>query len=92
LRARAWRRERVWKAHRMHYYQRLVRHGWSHRFTVLWEYALMLACAACAVVAQGSGQGGQWAMLVGSLVLFSVLLLLVPHIERSSRITQRPTE
>lgn len=43
--------ERVWEAHRSHYYQRLVQAGWTHRRTALWEYALMLVCAAAAIIA-----------------------------------------
>lgn len=35
--------ERFWEAHREHYYQRLIRMGWSHRRTALVYYALMLA-------------------------------------------------
>jgi UDP-GlcNAc:undecaprenyl-phosphate/decaprenyl-phosphate GlcNAc-1-phosphate transferase len=42
-------RERIWQAHNKHYYQRLVRMGWSHRSTALAEYALMLTCAASAL-------------------------------------------
>jgi UDP-N-acetylmuramyl pentapeptide phosphotransferase/UDP-N-acetylglucosamine-1-phosphate transferase len=38
------RREKVWEAHRDHYYQRLVRAGLGHRNTALAEYALMLLC------------------------------------------------
>ena len=37
--------EKVWRAHREHYYQRLVRMGWGHRKLALASYALMLACA-----------------------------------------------
>lgn len=37
--------EKIWQAHRSHYYQRLVQHGWGHRKTVLWEYVLMAACS-----------------------------------------------
>ena len=36
------RRERVWKAHRDHYYQRLVRMGFGHKTTAWIEYAIML--------------------------------------------------
>ena len=49
LARRALRGERVWEAHRQHYYQRLILSGWSHRKTAIWEYALMLACAALAL-------------------------------------------
>lgn len=40
---RALRGERVWQAHREHYYQRMVRMGWGHRRTALVEYGLMLS-------------------------------------------------
>jgi UDP-N-acetylmuramyl pentapeptide phosphotransferase/UDP-N-acetylglucosamine-1-phosphate transferase len=43
------RRERVWQAHRDHYYQRLVRMGAGHRGTALVGYAIMAACAAVAL-------------------------------------------
>lgn len=41
--------ERIWEAHRNHYYQRLVRLGWGHRRTAIVEYALMAVVAALAV-------------------------------------------
>jgi len=41
--------ERVWQAHREHYYQRMVRLGAGHRRTALVLYALMLVCAAAAL-------------------------------------------
>ena len=41
--------ERVWRAHREHYYQRLVRLGAGHRGTALTAYALMLVCAGAAL-------------------------------------------
>lgn len=46
---RAARGDRFWTAHREHYYQRLVRMGWSHRRLALVEYALMAACGASAL-------------------------------------------
>lgn len=42
--------ERFWHAHRDHYYQRLVRMGWSHRKVALAEYALMVACGGSALI------------------------------------------
>lgn len=44
------RREKVWQPHRSHYYQRLVLMGWSHRRTILFEYALMLVSAAAGLL------------------------------------------
>jgi UDP-N-acetylmuramyl pentapeptide phosphotransferase/UDP-N-acetylglucosamine-1-phosphate transferase len=49
---RGLRRERVWQAHREHYYQRLVRMGFGHRGTALFFYAVMAACAAAALAAR----------------------------------------
>lgn len=40
--------ERIWQAHRTHYYQRLVLLGWGHTQTVLAEYGLMAACGLLA--------------------------------------------
>jgi UDP-GlcNAc:undecaprenyl-phosphate/decaprenyl-phosphate GlcNAc-1-phosphate transferase len=41
--------ERLWQAHRLHFYQRLILSGWSHRRTLLCECALMLVCSAVAI-------------------------------------------
>ncbi len=43
-------RNRFWEAHRDHYYQRLIRMGWSHRRTALAAWTVMLAATALAVV------------------------------------------
>jgi UDP-N-acetylmuramyl pentapeptide phosphotransferase/UDP-N-acetylglucosamine-1-phosphate transferase len=50
LMRRAWRREKVWQAHREHYYQRLVRMGWGHRRTAFAEYGLMVGTSASALL------------------------------------------
>jgi len=47
---RIWRKEKVWQAHRTHYYQRLVQAGWGHKKTVLAEYALMLLAGSSALL------------------------------------------
>ena len=46
---RIWQGEKPWQAHRTHYYQRLIRAGWSHRRLALAAYALMLATSASAL-------------------------------------------
>jgi len=72
---RAWQRQRIWEAHRDHYYQRLVLSGWSHRQTVLAEYALMALCGGLAVLYQEVSEEwrlvilGFWGMLFFSLAL-----------------------
>jgi UDP-GlcNAc:undecaprenyl-phosphate GlcNAc-1-phosphate transferase len=42
--------EKVWQAHRSHYYQRLIQVGFGHKKTALLEYVLMLFCAAGAIM------------------------------------------
>ena len=42
--------ERVWHAHREHYYQRMVRMGLGHRNTAWVAYAAMIVCAAAALL------------------------------------------
>lgn len=50
---RGLRREKVWLAHREHFYQRLIQSGWSHRRLALNAYLLMFATAgsACLLIA-----------------------------------------
>lgn len=48
---RGLRREKIWQAHREHYYQHIVQLGLGHRNTALLEYALMACVGACALVA-----------------------------------------
>lgn len=59
---------RIWEAHREHYYQRLVRAGWSHRRVTLYAYGLMATSAAAAVFAMQASALMQW-MLIGAFAL-----------------------
>lgn len=74
--------EKVWEAHRSHCYQRLVLLGWGHRRTVLVEYALMLACAGSAFWAIRQPLGGQLALAVVWLSIYSALIWGVGWLER----------
>jgi UDP-N-acetylmuramyl pentapeptide phosphotransferase/UDP-N-acetylglucosamine-1-phosphate transferase len=65
LARRLLRGERVWQAHRSHYYQRLILLGWSHRRTAAAEYALMAASGAVAVAAVFIAPRLQVSLLVG---------------------------
>ncbi len=42
--------EKIWQAHRSHYYQRLVQMGFGHRKTALLEYCLMASMAVSALL------------------------------------------
>jgi len=60
------RRERIWKAHRDHYYQRLVQMGFGHRGTAWIEYAAMLGCALAALAAREAPPVLQAAVVAGA--------------------------
>lgn len=74
--------EKVWKAHRSHYYQRLVLLGWGHRRTVLAEYALMLACAGSALVAVRWQPASQWILIIGWALIYGLLIEGVRRLEQ----------
>lgn len=48
---RGLRREKIWQAHREHYYQRIVQLGLGHRNTAILEYVLMTGVGASALIA-----------------------------------------
>jgi UDP-N-acetylmuramyl pentapeptide phosphotransferase/UDP-N-acetylglucosamine-1-phosphate transferase len=50
LTRRAVRRDRIWKAHREHNYQRLIRSGWSHRDMAMVAHGCMLGTGALALL------------------------------------------
>lgn len=77
--------EKVWRAHREHYYQRLVLAGWGHRRTVLAEYALMLACGLTAVVYGQAGEPLRLAILLGWMGVYLVLAWGVRWVEGQAR-------
>lgn len=68
-------REPFWRAHNRHYYQRLVRMGWSHRKLALAEYALMLACGATGVWALPRPVYLQSAAVLALVAVFGALAL-----------------
>jgi UDP-N-acetylmuramyl pentapeptide phosphotransferase/UDP-N-acetylglucosamine-1-phosphate transferase len=74
---RALRRERIWQAHRDHYYQRLVRMGWSHRNTALVEYSLMAAVAIAAIAALRLSPQGQSVVLATVAIIYIVMMRVI---------------
>src|SRR6266571_3428195 len=70
-------RERFWEAHNKHYYQRLVRMGWSHRGTAMVEYSLMFGCGATALWALRQPVHFQLAAVLGLIALHAALALWV---------------
>ncbi|KIO50509.1 glycosyl transferase [Nitrosospira sp. NpAV] len=69
--------ERFWQAHRVHYYQRMVRGGFGHRNTALLGYILMLATGVSAMwamhqdIAVQLGVGMVWGGIYLSMMIVS---------------------
>jgi UDP-N-acetylmuramyl pentapeptide phosphotransferase/UDP-N-acetylglucosamine-1-phosphate transferase len=75
LARRLLRGERVWEAHRTHYYQRLVQLGWGHRRTALAEYCLMALCGGAALWGMRASMRTQLVLLAALAVLYGALAL-----------------
>ena len=82
---RALRREKLWQAHRDHYYQRLVRLGWGHGRTALAEYALMAACGGAGLAAMALPAGRQIALIGAVAAGYLAIMVLVDAAWRTRR-------
>jgi UDP-GlcNAc:undecaprenyl-phosphate GlcNAc-1-phosphate transferase len=69
--------ERVWQAHRDHYYQRMVRAGLGHRATAFIAYAAMIVCAAAALYGRNEPPGHQAAVFGGASLALAVAAVWV---------------
>jgi len=69
--------ERVWQAHRDHYYQRMVRAGLGHRRTACIGYVAMILCAGAALYGRNGGPGLQAAVFGGASLLLAVAAVWV---------------
>ena len=70
-------RENPFQAHRSHYYQRLIRMGWSHTATALKAYTLMFASAVSAIAWQSAPASTVWVGLAAwSAILLSLAILI----------------
>jgi UDP-N-acetylmuramyl pentapeptide phosphotransferase/UDP-N-acetylglucosamine-1-phosphate transferase len=81
---RLFRGERIWQAHKSHYYQRLVQSGWGHRKAVSYEYALMLACGLSALFAQYLNPQGQVALVLFWCFAYLLLMTGVHRLEKKT--------
>lgn len=77
LARRLTKRERVWEAHRDHYYQRLVQMGWGHRKTAWTEYTLMAACGLAALSGLTQAPATQGLVLAAAGFLYVLLIAAI---------------
>lgn len=71
------RREKIWQAHKSHYYQRLVQMGWGHRKTALMEYGVMLAAGISGVLALTYRGWPAVAVIAGWGLIYPVIMVLI---------------
>lgn len=74
---RMWQGERFWSAHRKHYYQRLIRMGWSHRRLALAEYALMALSGALGLGLLDAQERMQWIGVIVCLLAYVGLMVWI---------------
>lgn len=65
--------EKIWKAHRKHFYQRLVLAGWRQPKVLMVEYVLMLSSGMSAVLYGYFGERLQFILLFGWIIIYTLL-------------------
>jgi len=73
--------EKIWIAHKTHYYQRLIQLGLGHKRTALWEYSLMILCSISATFAQTLEPNLQWSLLLAWLIAYILLMYFIKWLE-----------
>ncbi len=71
----------IWRAHKTHYYQRLVQLGWGHRRTVIAQYLVMCACAVSALVAIHWDPARQWLLLAAWALAYTAAMVSISRAE-----------
>jgi UDP-N-acetylmuramyl pentapeptide phosphotransferase/UDP-N-acetylglucosamine-1-phosphate transferase len=91
LARRGLRGERVWQAHREHYYQHMVQLGLGHRRTALSWYGLMAAVGVAALWGLQRSSTGQALLLVAWLATYAVMMVVIDRrwIDRQERSGER---
>jgi UDP-N-acetylmuramyl pentapeptide phosphotransferase/UDP-N-acetylglucosamine-1-phosphate transferase len=79
LALRIWRRERVWEAHKMHYYQRLHQLGAGHRGTLSVFGALIAGTAASALATLAFAVESGWIVTAAWCVALAALFSAIEY-------------
>ena len=85
LMKRTLRGEKIWNAHREHYYQRLVQLGWGHRNTALLGFSLMFAAGASALFYVRHSPAYPWPLLGIWAGIYAGLMLLLDYRWKAQR-------
>lgn len=71
--------ERIWHAHRDHYYQKLALSGWGHHNTALFAYVLMLTAGAIGLITLGRHWAIQMMLSVAEYGAYLSAMLVFDH-------------
>lgn len=82
---RGWRGEKVWHAHREHYYQRLILLGHGHRKTALLEYMLMIVAGFSGLWGMLQSVGIQALLLSAWVLIYLALARVIDHLWRDAK-------
>ena len=77
LAKRIYAKQRFWEAHREHYYQRLIRSGWSHRQLALSSYTLMLFCGGLALISANQSNAIVITIWFALLLIYRIMFYLI---------------
>lgn len=84
--ARMLRGEKIWKAHRKHFYQRLVLAGWRQHKVLMVEYVLMLGSGMSAVLYGHFDEYLRFALLMVWIVIYLILGWGVWRVEQRANV------
>lgn len=85
---RVLKKEKVWQAHRSHYYQRLVLLGFGHKKTLMLEYAWMLACSMVSIfLLVNKNSAVEWVTVSLFMVLSITVLVYIDIKTRDNKRT-----
>lgn len=69
--------EKVWQAHKSHYYQRIIQIGWTHKKTALVEYCLMFLVGVTALLLVDCSRAVQLLVLCCWFFIYLVMIILI---------------
>lgn len=69
--------EKIWQAHRSHYYQRLIQMGFGHKNTALAEYTLMFMLAGTSILMLNANLIWQLSIMIIWCVVYFILMYLI---------------
>lgn len=69
--------QKIWQAHRSHYYQRLVQLKWGHKDTALVQYILMLNLLSTSILMLNVSFFWQMVFLVIVSIIYAILMWLI---------------